>query len=344
MKNLVVEVSDFDCSDSDEGINPGGENQEDGKEAKTARRDAISTRKNEEEQNLQIEGQLYGAGIADVFVVNDYADHMKSWTANAEQTDEGSDCESNVEGNTLPDDDMTDANHDCRNDRAVGFTSHPWPNDHTTDDAQAQKKSDKESQEELVKASRRIQSIITLAVEMSSLTSEDLRSRQIADTDLKKIIVALEDDPIELGRWMRRGYCLAKGVLYLLDDDREEPRLNPTTTKSESFLNKVVQKGLLMNSDSLLLEYFIEDCAMKISLHILSVKYMAMLKCTNAKLEAQDFINFCTGNMAEEYCNEAQIHTFNQSKTSKWFEARYARIAASKFMKHLDARHLRAHY
>lgn len=69
---------------------------------------------------------------------------------------------------------------------------------------------------------------------------------------------------------------------------------------------------------------------MKISLHTLSAKYMAMLKCTNAKPEAQDFLNFCTGNISEEYCNEVQIHTVNQSKTSKWFEARYARITASK--------------
>lgn len=80
-------------------------------------------------------------------------------------------------------------------------------------------------------------SICYVAVEFPSFGAGDFRQKQIDDSDLVKIITALEGtDQLEMSRWTERGYLMANGILYRWDPDQdtEEPQLTiPASLRKE---------------------------------------------------------------------------------------------------------------
>lgn len=96
----------------------------------------------------------------------------------------------------------------------------------------------------------------------------------------------------------------------------------------DNFLNQVVQEAKDNESSAQILNYFQPASERKqLSIHNLICSY---LELGNHQVDVEDFLSYCTTHMSEELCTLAEKDTSFQSKSSLWYELRYARITASK--------------
>ncbi|CAH2010190.1 unnamed protein product [Acanthoscelides obtectus] len=103
----------------------------------------------------------------------------------------------------------------------------------------------------------------------------------------------------------------------------------PVASHNNSFLKKLLEKGLENKSKGILFEYYKteENAIDKVSLYHLINKFVR----NSSIITAENFIQYCQQEMNDQPCKEILNQTKDQSNTGTWFEIRYARITASKF-------------
>ncbi|CAH2108922.1 unnamed protein product [Euphydryas editha] len=69
--------------------------------------------------------------------------------------------------------------------------------------------------------------VCPISVDLPHRSPEDLRTAQLEDPEIKKILTGFEDDDAAAARWADRGYYVSQGVLFRFDPygESEEPQL-----------------------------------------------------------------------------------------------------------------------